>query len=429
MRGRLRLAAGMAALAWAIPSPIVAQTAGDASIYRFVPDGEPAWISPENPTGAKGAGGAENKGAKGHAFETIPAGGSHVLADIKGPGTIDRMWLTIDDRSPERLRALVLDMYWDGADKPAVSVPLGDFFLHGAGEMKPMETALLASPEGRSFVSYFPMPFRSGARIVVRNQSDKQLSLIFFDINFRRVKSQPDDALYFHAYWHRDPATEIGKAFELLPRIEGRGRFIGASVTVQTGRQYGKSWWGEGEVKIALDGDRLPSLVGTGTEDYIGTAWGQGAYINRFQGAPIADEPAGRWTFYRFHLPDPIFFKRDVTVQLQQIGGWPKAEVLALQRRGVKLQPVTIDPGSRNNFQQLLKGDKPVALNTPGLPEGWTNFHRSDDVAAVAYFYLDRPENTLPAIQPVAERLADIRQPTKAGGEKAPAAAPGAPSP
>lgn len=424
---RTQLTAAIAALACAASAPIAAQTAAHDPIYRFIPDSEPAWVSPENPTGARSAGGKENKGAKGHAFETIPAGGCHVLADIKGPGTIDRMWLTIDDRSPERLRALVLEIYWDGADKPAVSAPLGDFFLHGAGEMKPMETALLASPEGRSFISYFPMPFRTRARVVVRNQSDKQLSLIFFDINFRRVRAQPADALYFHAYWHRDPATEIGEAFDLLPRVQGRGRFIGTSVTVQTGRQYDKSWWGEGEVKIALDGDRLPSLVGTGAEDYIGTAWGQGAYINRFQGAPIADEPAGRWTFYRFHLPDPIFFNRDVAVELQQIGGWPKAKVLALQRGGVKLQPVTIDPGSRNNFQQLLKGDKPVALDTPGLPDGWTNFYRSDDVAAVAYFYLDRPENGLPAIQPVAERLADIRQPTRTGGEKAPTPAPGAP--
>lgn len=409
--------------------PAFAQTGDADAIYRFVPAGEPAWISPENPTGAKGAGGTENRGGKGHAFETIPAGGSHVLADIKGAGTIDRMWMTIDDRSPERLRALLLEIYWDGAARPAVSVPLGDFFLHGAGEMKPMETALLASPEGRSFVSYFPMPFRKGARVVVRNQSDKQLSLIFFDINYRRLSAQPDDALYFHAYWHRDRATALGKSFEPLPRIAGRGRFIGTSVTVQTGRQYGKSWWGEGEVKIALDGDRQPSLVGTGTEDYIGTAWGQGAYINRFQGAPVADEPAGRWTFYRFHLPDPIYFSRDIRVELQQIGGFPKVEVLAMQKRGVTLQPVTVDPGSRNNFQQLLKGDKPVPLDTPGLPDGWTNFYRSDDVAAVAYFYLDRPESGLPAIQPVAERLADIRAPTPTAKPAEAPAAPGAPTP
>jgi hypothetical protein len=377
-------------------------------LYRFQTGSETRWVSPENPTGAKGAGARENQGAKGHAFETIPVGGSHVLADIQGAGTIDRMWMTIEDRSPEALRGLKLDIYWDGAARPAVSVPLGDFFLHGASQMVPMETALLSSPEGRSFVSYVPMPFRTGARIVVTNESGKQVNLIFFDINYRALRSQPKDMLYFHAGWSREAATTLGRDFRILPRIEGRGRFLGASVTVLTNPVYGKTWWGEGEVKIALDGDREhPSLVGTGTEDYIGTAWGQGAYIHRFQGAPIADEARGRWTFYRFHIPDPIFFSRDIEVSLQQLGGARKAVVLELQNRDVPLIPVTIDPGSRNNFQQLLSDPRP--LSDPSLPDGHTNFYRSDDVAAVAYFYLDRPEGALPPLASAAERLAALR--------------------
>ncbi|TMJ16654.1 MAG: DUF2961 domain-containing protein, partial [Alphaproteobacteria bacterium] len=154
-----------------------------------------------------------------------------------------------------------------------------------------------------------------------------------------------------------------------------------------------------------------PSLVGTGTEDYIGTAWGQGAYVNRFQGAPVADEALGRWTFYRFHVPDPIFFARGIEVSLQQVGGARKADVIALQKAGVPLIPVTIDPGSRVNFQQLLTRNPPVPLTDPSLPDGWTNFYRSDDVAAVAYFYLDRPENGLPALAPGSERTAALRPP------------------
>ncbi len=393
----------------AFASPAVA--AEPESLYLFQSGAETRWVSPENPTGAKGAGGRENRGGKGHAFETIPVGGSHVLADIKGAGTIDRMWITIEDRSPDALRGLRFEISWDGAATPAVSVPLGDFFLHGASEMLPMETALLASPEGRSFVSYIPMPFRKGARVVVRNESQKQVNLIFFDINYRALRSQPKDALYFHAWWSRDRATALGRDFRILPRIQGRGRFLGASVTVLTNPVYGKTWWGEGEVKISLDGDASPSLVGTGTEDYIGTAWGQGAYINRFQGAPIADEAQGRWTFYRFHVPDPVFFSRDIEVRLQQLGGARKAIVLELQKAGVPLVPVTIDPGSRNNFQQLLVKDPPVELSDPSLPDGHTNFYRSDDVAAVAYFYLDRPAGVLPAIAPASERTEALRLP------------------
>ena len=206
--------------------------------YRFQSGSEPRWVSPENTTGAKGAGARENRGAKGHAFETIPIGRSHVLADIRGAGTIDRMWMTIEDRSPEALRGLRLDIYWDGAATPAVSVPLGDFFLHGAGEMVPMETALLASPEGRSFVSYVPMPFRKGARLVVANESGKAVNLIFYDINYRTARSQPKDVLYFHAWWSRDRATKLGQDFRILPSIQGRGRFLGASVTVLTNPFY-----------------------------------------------------------------------------------------------------------------------------------------------------------------------------------------------
>ena len=389
-------------------APALAQEGTE--LFRYQAGQETRWVSPENPTGAKGAGARENKGAKGHAFETIPVGRSHTLADIKGAGTIDRMWITIEDRSPDALRGLKFEIFWDGAATPAVSAPLGDFFLHGASEMIPMETELLASPEGRSFVSYIPMPFRKGARIVVTNESAKQVNLIFFDINYRALRSQPRDALYFHAWWSRDRATKLGQDFRILPRVQGRGRFLGTNVTVLTNPVYGKTWWGEGEVKIALDGDKEnPSLVGTGTEDYIGTAWGQGAYINRFQGAPIADEPQGRWTFYRFHVPDPVWFSKDVEVSMQQLGGARKAIVIDLQKQGAPLIPVTIDPGSRNNFQQLLVKDPPVQLSDPSLPDGHTNFYRSDDVAAVAYFYLDRPENGLPPLAASSERTAALR--------------------
>lgn len=380
-------------------------------LYRYKPQEQTRWASPENPAAAKGAGARENKGAKGHAFDTIAVGASHTLADISGPGTIDRIWMTIEDRSADALRGLRLEMFWDGAATPAVSAPLGDFFLHGAGEMLPMDTALLASPEGRSFVSYIPMPFRTRARIVITNESSKPVNLIFYDVDYRQVRSQPADALYFHAWWSRERATTLGRDFRILPRIEGRGRFLGASVTVLTNPVYEKTWWGEGEVKIALDGDRpdAPTLVGTGAEDYIGTAWGQGAYVNRFQGAPIATwEGEGRWTLYRWHVPDPVWFHRDIQVTLQQIGGARKAIVQGLLAKGAPMIPVTIDPGSRNNFQKLLETGK--RLDDPSLPDGHTNYYRSDDVAAVAYFYLDRPAGTLPPIAPAAERMTALRK-------------------
>jgi hypothetical protein len=317
--------------------------------------------------------------------------------------------MTVEDRSPEALRGLKLEAFWDGAKTPAVSVPLGDFFLEGGGEMVPLETELFASPEGRSFVSYVKMPFRKGARLVLVNESGKRVNL-FYDVDCTMVRAQPADALYFHAWWHREPRTALGKDFEILPHVPGRGRFLGVSISVLTNPAYEKSWWGEGQVKVKLDGDRAnPSLVGTGTEDYIGTAWGQGAYINRFQGAPVATwDNGGIWTFYRFHLPDPLWFRDGISVSIAQIGGAPKADVIRFQKSGVPITPVSIDNGDRaTGFVPLLASARKVT--DPGLIDGWTNFYRSDDVAAVAYFYSDRADRILPAIQPAAERISGLR--------------------
>lgn len=391
--------------ALALVTPALAQ---EAPLYEYRADEPPRWASPENPTAAKGAAAQENHGAKGRAFVPVAAGGSLVLADIRGAGIIDRIWLTIQDRSPEMLRAMRIEMFWDGARTPAVSVPLGDLCGGGAGGLVAMDSALLSSPEGRSCTLTIPMPFAKGARIVATNESGKPQPALYYDVNYRALKRAPRGALYFHAFWSRDRATKLGIPFQVLPRIKGRGRLLGTVVTVFTNPAYGKSWWGEGEVKMYLDGDiALPTLAGTGTEDYIGTGWGQGVYVHRFQGSQVADEARGRWSFYRFHVPDPIFFARGLSVEIQQIGGANKADVTKLMASGVPLQPVTHSPYDGSPFRKLL--DRPEAL--ADLPEGWTNFHRSDDVSAVALFYLDRPANDLPALAPVAERSAALRPP------------------
>jgi hypothetical protein len=118
----------------------------------------------------------------------------------------------------------------------------------------------------------------------------------------------------------------------------------------------------------------------------------------------------GRWSFYRFHIPDPLWFHRDIEVSIQQMGGAPKADVIRFQKAGVPLIPVSVDVGNRSGgFAALLTTGKP--LTDPSLPDGWTNFYRSDDVAAVAYFYLDRPGGVLPPIAPAAERMTGLRHP------------------
>ncbi len=202
-------------------------------LYQFQPD-SPRWASPENPKGAPGQGGQENRGAKGHPFDTIRAGQSLTLADIRGSGVIRRMWITIGDRSPQMLRALRLEMFWDGAAAPAVAVPFGDFFGPGLGQTTSFENALFSSPEGRSFNAVVPMPFRTAARIVLTNDSATDLTRVFYDVDYTLGARHGADVLYFHAAWRRERPTTMLRDFEILPRVEGRGRYLGASVGVIT---------------------------------------------------------------------------------------------------------------------------------------------------------------------------------------------------
>ena len=377
-------------------------------LFEFDRNSVPRWSSFENITAEKGKAAMENNGAKGHPSDGLNPGETKTLLHVKGQGIINRMWVTIIDRSPEMLRSLRLEMYWDDEKKPAVSVPFGDFFGIGLGKTAKYNNAFFGNPEGRSFICYIPMPFRKAARIQVTNESGKRLSHLFFDINFQRIDKWNEDYLYFHSWWSRDTATTLGKDFELLPKVNGRGRFLGVNVGVKANPIYEQYWWGEGEVKMYLDGDgKFPTLAGTGAEDYIGTGWGQGEFQNDFSGCLFANTDSTGWAFYRYHVPDPIFFKADIRVTLQQMGGNRKELVSELQKKGVPLIPVAIDDLTRIN--PLYKKDSIVQLDTPGLPPGFSNFYRSDDVSATAYFYLDKPFNALPALQPLSIRTKNLR--------------------
>jgi hypothetical protein len=143
-----------------------------------------------------------------------------------------------------------------------------------------------------------PMPFRKGARVVITNESPKNIAEVFFDIDFVTMEGLDDDALYFHAYWTRQKTSELGKDFEFLPVITGRGRFLGVNFGVNADKSYGETWWGEGEVKMYIDNDReYPTFNGTGTEDYIGTAWGLGQFTGLYQGCTVANEKQKEYAF------------------------------------------------------------------------------------------------------------------------------------
>jgi hypothetical protein len=357
---------------------------------------ETRWATAENPRGEKGGACRGNDGRKRMpCVAPLKAGASYVLAEATGTsGTVRRVWITIGDRSPKMLRGLRLDFFWDGARTPAVSVPIGDFFGHALGRMVTFQNALFSSPEGRSFNACVPMPFRSGMRVVATNETDVDLGMFFYEIDYTLGDAHDADTLYFHSHWQRENPTTLRRDYEILPRVAGRGRYLGATLGVAAdSATYFRSWWGEGEVKVYLDGDtEHPTLCGTGTEDYIGTGWGQGQYASLHQGCPLADGERMQYGFYRLHLPDPVWFRREARVTIQQIGCWDPNTSAQMHGTGLA----------------LTLGDAPVDLAAAVAARGYGLFERRDDWSSCAYFYLDRPENGLPPLPPAAARTAGL---------------------
>jgi Protein of unknown function (DUF2961) len=371
-------------------------------IYQMPAQGKSRISSFENMNGTRGAGGLTNRSAKGNPSESLAAGETKVLLDIHEAGMINRMWFTINNRSALMLRSLRFRMYWDDQAKPAVDVPFGDFFCAALGIPVAFQSSLFTNPEGRSFNSYIPMPFKKGARITLTNESSENLALLFYDIDFTSLSKPPEDMLYLHSCWNRSMHGALGKDFELLPAVHGRGRFLGVSVGVNVDSSYIKTWWGEGEVKMYLDGDSLhPTINGTGTEDYIGTGWGMGKFTNMFQGCTLADDSAGKFAFYRFHIPDPVYFHQGCRVTIQEMGGGMYPNVKKIIENRTPLQMVTVTTGK--SLARLV--DSPLDINDPAFPQGWINFYRVDDYSATAYFYLDQPVSNLPELASVRDRI------------------------
>ncbi|OOB91418.1 glycoside hydrolase family 172 protein [Rathayibacter sp. VKM Ac-2630] len=306
-------------------------------------------ITAENPTGARGAGGHESSalgpGRKGRAFLPLRSGGTLTLADIDGPGVIRHIWITVPDSTPEApfvLRDLVLRAYWDDSDEPAIEVPLGDFFCNGFGARSVVTSApIVVAPTG-GMNSYFAMPFRSHARLTLESQHAGGIEAVFFQIDYTLGDDLAEDVGYLHAQWRRTRSPQKGEDHVIVDGIRGAGTYVGTYVALTA---LGRYWWGEGEVKFYLDGDDdLPTICGTGLEDYAGGAWAfQDRLTNEVEPevftysapyfgypqrqtndtsrrSPYATSMPTTHGLYRWHLLDPIHFSQELCATLQQIG-------------------------------------------------------------------------------------------------------------
>jgi hypothetical protein len=351
-------------------------------MYRLPENISTRWASAENWKAEKGKGGMRNGGRKGSPCYTLKAGATQILAESSGSsGIVRRIWITIDKRTPKTLRGIKLEMYWDEAKTPAVSGPMGDFFGQGLGEMKAFENDFFSSPEGRSFNCFIPMPFRKSMKIQVTNITDEDI-VMFYDVDYTLGDKLEKDILYFHSFFNHQEKTIPRSDYEIIPKLNGKGRFLGVNFSVIANmNDYLTTWWGEGEVKMYVDGDTdYPSLSGTGTEDYIGTGYGLGEYYHRYQGCTFADHKGMRFAFYRYHVPDPVIFYSDLKVTIQQIGFTTDKKVMAqLSELG---KPI------------IATGEKQEPIDF-SVPHNYIMFERSDDYASCAYFYLSEPENNL----------------------------------
>ncbi len=253
-----------------------------------------------------------------------PPGQTTTLMDVDGPGCIQHSG---SPSSSRRYRDLILRIYWDGEEHPSVEAPLGDFFCNGLNT----RTNILALPinvnPSGGFNCYFPMPFRRHARMTIENRAPENVSGFFYAINYAQTEIDDDDA-YFHAQFRRTNPLPYLQDYTILDGVRGQGQYVG---TYMAWQQNSSGWWGEGEIKIFLDGDtEFPTICGTGTEDYFGGAWCfDQTFSAPFMGYPLGasdGDPAppgrvgNRHGLYRFHIMDPIRFRQDLRVTMQAIG-------------------------------------------------------------------------------------------------------------
>ncbi len=320
-------------------------------------------ISYENRAGEKGAGGkaASNLGVgrKGSPSVNIAAGQTFELCDIKGPGVIRHIWMTTRGE-PVNLRSLVIRAFWDGQEHPSIECPLGDFMGIAHGRVAAYQSTVHSVGERAGMSIWLPMPFAKRARMTMTNDG-KNPSVLFYQIDYTINDRLSEGFGRLHVLFRRENPTTLKKDFELLPLRKGSGRFVGSVIGI---RPLAPDWWGEGEIKAYLDGDtEFPTICGTGSEDYVGLSWGMQQTAFTYNGCSLNKE--GFVCMYRWHLPDPILWKKDCRITIQQIG-W---------RQGL--------------------------------------FERQDDWSCATFWYEPIPSGKLPPMPAVDERTAEVAPPPK----------------
>lgn len=306
-------------------------------------------ISPENFTGEKGKGGMATEGTGkecardlGQGWKISPsikikAGETFILADIEGPGAIQHIWMT----PTGKWRDSIFRIYWDDSEAPSVECPVGDFFACGWNEYAQISSLSVCVNPGSAFNCYWEMPFRKRCRMTMTNRSTEDM-ILYYQIDYT-LTDVPEDAAYFHAQFRRVNPLPYKEVYTILDGVKGKGQYVG---TYMAWGVNNSGWWGEGEIKFYIDGDKeFPTICGTGTEDYFCGSYNfenqkthqYQEFTTPYSGLPQVIRPDGvyrsqtRFGMYRWHITDPIRFESELKVTIQALGWRSGGRYLPLQ--------------------------------------------------------------------------------------------------
>jgi hypothetical protein len=275
-------------------------------------------------------------GSNADRLQYIQPGDTAVIFNVSGPGVINHIWLTFNEARPNWLEKegsatpaeLVIRMYWDDAEEPAVEAPIGDFFASGFGLRREVKSAPVLVEGGDGYNCYWQMPFRKAAKITVTNDGRKASRSFYYQIDYTEYTRLPKNTAYFCAQYRQEFPEVMGRDY-LVADIEGRGHYVGTVMSVRSRSPY---WFGEGDAKYYVDGEQEPSTWGTGTEDYFLSAWGFTENLNLYSGCSYmskGEEDLGaKYTLYRWHIQDPIRFTSSFRFEIEHTG-WISADETA----------------------------------------------------------------------------------------------------
>jgi hypothetical protein len=259
--------------------------------------------------------------------KNVLPGKTKVLLDAHGPGVITHIWLTFLGPGPQRWaphgsathQEMLLRIFYDGNSRPGVEAPVGDLFANGFGKRRAVISLPVIVEDGDSYNCFWRMPFRKSIRMEIVNQSRKPISMLYYNIDWIKQDQLPQETPYFYAQYRQEYPVAQGKDYLILD-TRGKGHYVGTVLSVRT---RSPSWFGEGDEKIYIDGERTASIWGTGTEDYFLSAWGLKTTSTPYFGTPYFDQwgiVGGHTSAYRWHIADPIVFNKGIKVTLEHYG-------------------------------------------------------------------------------------------------------------